>query len=210
MAHRGWAVSGVEPDAAAAAEAAHAAGVPRESIFAGQAEDAEFADGSFDLITLTHVIEHLHDPLLVLRKARRWIAPGGRLVIWCPNIGSFESRLFGRLWFGLDVPRHLYHFTPATISRLLEQAGFSVERITAEDNASTFAMSVRNVRTREHLSGSARGLLLHGLEPLVGLLVALGDKPSMMVTVSPGQESAELRRSAIADPTRPASTHSNG
>lgn len=191
MARLGWEVRGVEPDERAAAEAALAAGVPAEAILVASAEDAEFADGSFDLVTLAHVIEHLHDPLHVLRKVRRWLTPGGRVMIWCPNIGSLESRVFGRAWFGLEVPRHLYHFTPQTLSALLAKAGFEVTAIAAEEQASTLAGSVRNALSKRRSVGNPRGVLLHGLEPVAGIDLALGDKPTMVVTAAPAPQAQD-------------------
>jgi 2-polyprenyl-3-methyl-5-hydroxy-6-metoxy-1,4-benzoquinol methylase len=179
MVARGWKARGVEPDEAAAVEAARAAGLPSAAITVASAEEANFPDASFDLITLVHVVEHLHNPLAVLRKAHSWLAPGGRLMLWCPNIASLESRIFRGRWAGMDVPRHLYHFTPRTLSAILAAAGFRVSRLAAEEQAFTLATSLLNaVRLRP--TPRSRSILVHAVEPLTGLFLAAGDKPTMV------------------------------
>src|SRR5207245_2811653 len=55
--------------------------------------------------------------------------PGGRLVVSVPNLASLAFHWFGAAWIGLDLPRHLTHFTPRTLARMLERAGFEVERV---------------------------------------------------------------------------------
>jgi SAM-dependent methyltransferase len=86
----------------------------------------EFPIGSFDAVTLWHSLEHLYEPLDTLRHLRRLLVPGGICVIAVPNADSPQAKRDGAAWFGYDVPRHLWHFTPATLTRLLDQAGFHV------------------------------------------------------------------------------------
>jgi SAM-dependent methyltransferase len=74
-------------------------------------------------------LEHVHQPLRVLREARRLLVTGGTLVISVPNIDSLPFRWFGAAWFGLDLPRHLTHFTPPTLRLMLEKAGFRVRSL---------------------------------------------------------------------------------
>ncbi|HEV3235475.1 MAG TPA: class I SAM-dependent methyltransferase [Gemmataceae bacterium] len=83
----------------------------------------------FDLITMWQTLEHLHEPLEALRDAHRLLAPGGELVLSVPNIDSLPFRLFGHAWSGLDLPRHLTHFTPPTLHAMLERAGFISEPV---------------------------------------------------------------------------------
>jgi len=121
MAQAGWQIAGVEPSAAAAASAA--ARFPG-SIIHGTLEEASYPDGSFDLITLWDVVEHLPDPLASLREIRRVLRPGGLLVIQTSRWGCIESRFFGPAWVGLECPRHLSIFSWATLSRALRATGF--------------------------------------------------------------------------------------
>ncbi len=88
--------------------------------------DAGFTEGSFDIITLWHVLEHLDQPLAALAKLAALLAPRGRLVLEVPNISSHEARWLGPQWYNLDAPYHLWHFTPATLRALVSRAGFEV------------------------------------------------------------------------------------
>jgi ubiquinone/menaquinone biosynthesis C-methylase UbiE len=83
----------------------------------------------FDIVTMWHSLEHVHDPLAVLKSAYRLLAPGGRLLVAAPNIDSLPFRYFGPAWYGLDLPRHLTHFTPATLRAVLRCAGFQNRRV---------------------------------------------------------------------------------
>lgn len=87
--------------------------------------DAAAHDGSFDLVTLAHVIEHVQDPVALLRRLRRCLRPGGRLYLETPNAEAAGLSLFGRYWRGLEVPRHLSVPTRFGLQTALEAAGFS-------------------------------------------------------------------------------------
>jgi len=78
----------------------------------------------FDCITLWHSLEHLCDPLSTLRNIRKYLSPTGVLLIAVPNIDGIQAKLFGRRWFHLDVPRHLYHYSKTSLSALLQATGF--------------------------------------------------------------------------------------
>ena len=103
-------------------------------VHAGELLNLQLPDRSFDAITLWHVFEHLRDPFATLREIRRLLADDGQLFLSLPNFESWQAKMFGAAWFHLDPPRHLYHFGPRSLSRLLGQTGFRVEHI------STFSM----------------------------------------------------------------------
>lgn len=87
-------------------------------------QEVKFKDNYFDIIVLWHVLEHLSNPAEVIRETSRILRPQGILVIAVPNFGSFQSRLFGKHWFHLDLPRHLYHFEKSSLENLLTKNGF--------------------------------------------------------------------------------------
>jgi SAM-dependent methyltransferase len=115
----GWQVTGIEVDANAAAKARRFTC----ELHVGDVLTAPFAAGRFDVVTAFHVLEHVPDPVAVIRRMLGWLAPGGLLIIEVPNAGGLGASLFGKAWSGLELPRHLSHFSPATLTRALEQAG---------------------------------------------------------------------------------------
>lgn len=93
----------------------------------GQLAEAGFADASFDVLTMWDIIEHVTDPLGVLRECHRVLADSGTLVISTPDAGSWLAWLLGGRWLGYrSLDEHLYFFSRASISRMLEAAGFEV------------------------------------------------------------------------------------
>ena len=121
----GWDAVGIEFEPGLAAMASDRYGV---EVVVGDAVSAP-VEGPFDVITMWHALEHLPDPLAALERARELLAPGGRLVISVPNNDSWQARLGGDDWLHLDIPRHLYHFTPGSLTRLVERAGGDVVRL---------------------------------------------------------------------------------
>jgi 2-polyprenyl-3-methyl-5-hydroxy-6-metoxy-1,4-benzoquinol methylase len=85
--------------------------------------------GSFDAITMWHSLEHVPAPRDVLRAAAHALRPRGVLGITVPNLASWSFQQFGPHWLGLAVPRHLTHFTPATLCRMVEASGFRILRV---------------------------------------------------------------------------------
>ena len=126
MQQRGWKVTGLDTSEQAVQRIRTELGL---SALVGTLPHAEMGDESFDLITMRHSLEHVHQPLEVLRAAYRLLAPGGQLVVAVPNIDSLPFKWFGRNWRGLDLPRHLTHFTPDTLQLMLARAGFEVGRV---------------------------------------------------------------------------------
>ena len=125
MRDRGWSVTGVETDPVAV-ERAHARGL---DVRQGEVEGAELDDATFDAITMSHVIEHVHDHRRLLERCRGLLKPGGVVVILTPNSSGWGHRHFGRDWLGLDPPRHIHVFNPRNMRRLLASAGLEPTRI---------------------------------------------------------------------------------
>lgn len=121
----GWDAVGLEM-----AETAAAAGRARGfTIETGTLENAPFPAHSFSAVRLWHVFEHLLDPRAVLRRIRMLLIPGGELILGIPNAASLYAQAFGPRWTAWELPRHLYHYTPATIRRLLAEEGFRDIRV---------------------------------------------------------------------------------
>lgn len=185
LARGGWEVWGVEPEEPVARAVAARLGLPEGRLVAAAAEAAELPEGSFDLVTMSHVLEHLHDPRAVLAKVHRWLRPDGRLRIWVPNVASFEAKAFGRLWFGLDLPRHLYHFDPGSLWRLLAETGFRVERVVPQRQGFSLSGSVQHAvaaltgRQAEFRHSRA---LYYATLPVAMSLAALGNHAVLDVT----------------------------
>ncbi len=142
---RGWHVMGTEYGKK-----------PREMTEGQEGIDVRYAalevcglpKNAFDVITLWHVLEHLPNPKETLREIRRILKSGGGIILAVPNFESLQARLTGRHWFHLDVPRHLFHFTPKSLVGLLEQEGFQVEKkrhFSFEYDTFGFAQSVLNL-----------------------------------------------------------------
>lgn len=112
---------GVEPDADARAAAKTINGLDLHSVEASKA----IAPASFDVITLWHVLEHVHELHAQLDQFYQWLKPGGKLIIAVPNIDSADAKRYGANWDALDVPRHIYHFSPDTIKPIVGQHGFT-------------------------------------------------------------------------------------
>lgn len=119
--HLGWETYGVEVSADSAARARSAG----HTVFVGELPDAHHPDEFFDAVTLWDSLEHIHNPLEILREVRRILRPAGKVHIAVPNFGSAYARLFRDVWFMFTAPLHYYHYTAATLSRLLMDAGFA-------------------------------------------------------------------------------------
>lgn len=81
---------------------------------------------TFDIITMWHVFEHNRNPETLLKRFHTLLRPDGLMIVACPNYTSADASYYGPYWAGYDVPRHLWHFTPLTITGLAEKYGFSL------------------------------------------------------------------------------------
>lgn len=125
MRDQGWQVVGIERTTESARPAAQQLRLP---MLVGPL-DAIRSDAAFDLIVLRQVLEHMPDPLSTLCHCARLLRPGGRLIVAVPNLASWQFAFAGGDWIHLDLPRHLAHFTPATLRAALERAGLQLSRL---------------------------------------------------------------------------------
>jgi 2-polyprenyl-3-methyl-5-hydroxy-6-metoxy-1,4-benzoquinol methylase len=149
MHRQGWRVTGVDICEEAVTRARGELGLP---ALAGTLPHPELPEASFDAITMRQSLEHVHAPLEVLQAAHRLLAPGGRLFVAVPNIDSAAFRWCGPAWIGLDLPRHLTHFTPRTLRQMLEAAGFRAGAVRMVRHSSWLRKSAR--RAGQHLRGN--------------------------------------------------------
>ena len=119
---RDWKLYGIEMESSTAQRAREATGA---TVFVGDAVDAPFAPASFDVITAFDLLEHVYDPRQFLAKVLYWLKPGGIFYALTPNIDSWEAKVFGTHWFGLELPRHLSYFSPKSVRYVMNQIGFS-------------------------------------------------------------------------------------
>ena len=139
----GWWVAGADPDAKAV-EAARKRGLHVRQGFIDT-----FADmpASFDVITLSHVIEHVHNPETFTKEVYRLLKPGGIVWIDTPNIDSYGHKRFGRYWRGLEPPRHLVIFNWGALESMLHAEGFrDLRRLTRHDVYGHVALNSRAIR----------------------------------------------------------------
>ena len=116
-----WELYGIEMEESTADKARANTGA---KVFVGDAVLAPYAPNSFDVITCFDVLEHVYSPRQFLTKVKEWLKPGGIYYAMMPNIGSWEARVFGTRWFGLEMPRHLFHFSRRSLRYLLNDLGF--------------------------------------------------------------------------------------
>jgi SAM-dependent methyltransferase len=117
---QGWDLFGIEMSAQSAKKAQAKSGA---SVFVGDILDARFPPAAFDVITCFDVFEHLYEPRKVMEKVAEWLKPGGIFYVLVPNIDAAEARVFKGYWHGLELPRHLFHYSPSSLSFLAVSAG---------------------------------------------------------------------------------------
>jgi 2-polyprenyl-3-methyl-5-hydroxy-6-metoxy-1,4-benzoquinol methylase len=109
--------------------------------------DCKFPDKYFNVVICFHVLEHMPEPIETLEEIRRIIHPNGLLIIAVPNIDGLTSRITRNNWFGIDAPRHLFHFTPDSLERSLNKTGFRIlsqSTLSLEQDIFGFSQSILN------------------------------------------------------------------
>lgn len=141
----GWSTQGIEPDPKAVA-AAQRAGL---DVVEGTLDSCPDL-GLFDVVTASHVIEHVHDPRGFLRQIHDRLRPGGQLWLATPNAGSLGHRMFGKAWRGLEPPRHMTVFSLPALRLLLEQAGFAQIKPRRRGRGSRYILQASRDVARNH------------------------------------------------------------
>lgn len=116
-----WNLYGVEISPIQAKRAEITSGA---QVFVGGILEAPFLASSVDVITGFHVLEHMYQPKAVIGKLWEWLKPEGILYLHVPNIEAVDARMFRSYWYGLELPRHLYHFSTVSLRRLFAPFDF--------------------------------------------------------------------------------------
>lgn len=149
----GWRVLGIDASPAAASRSETESRVP---VIADVFPSEKLSSESFDLITMWQVLEHLDRPRMALRAVRRLLRPSGRLVLTVPNQDSWAAKRFGPAWVGLDLPRHLSHFTNASVIAMLTCEGFHVVHQTTLGHSGWIRHSARRAQRIGEPVGACR------------------------------------------------------
>lgn len=131
LGNNGWSFYGIEMSPESAKKAQEKTGA---KVFVGNILDAQFPAESFDVITCFDVLEHLYEPTKIMAKVAEWLKPGGIFYVLVPNIDSAEGRVFGSYWHGLELPRHLFHYCPASLKFLAESVELKAVSIETRRN----------------------------------------------------------------------------
>lgn len=118
---QGWDVAGIEPSREAASMAKKR-GVPTTIL---PFERAKLTNKKYDVVIFNHTLEHMTNPLTILKKARSILGAGGILFIDVPNFASLSARVSGVSWKYILPNEHLWHFTPSSLFNLLKKCGFA-------------------------------------------------------------------------------------
>ncbi len=131
----------------------------------------DLAERSQDVITMWSTLAHVHQPLTIMQEAYRLLVPGGRIYIEVPNIASWGFHWFASYWHGLDLPRHLIHFSPVTLKTLLEKAQFRILSLKTLAYPSWMRASARSTF---HIAGYPFVTQLLRLNPIAKFIAWLG------------------------------------
>jgi 2-polyprenyl-3-methyl-5-hydroxy-6-metoxy-1,4-benzoquinol methylase len=147
----------------------HESGYPH--VFCERVEDcSSIPEGSLDLVTMFHVIEHVDDPAAVVRQIYGWLSPGGTFALETPNVDSLDARLFQpTYWGGYHIPRHWHLFAPDTIARLLTNNGFEVVATAFQTGHSFWMYSLHHLLRYGHGSHPRAGQWFDPMKSLFGL-----------------------------------------
>src|ERR1700739_1415382 len=118
----GWKVQGIEPSPDARAFASQQYGLTVHEVNKWD----QFSDAAFDVVSAWHVLEHVYQLEETAKQVKRILSPDGTFVVALPNCSSADAEFYKQFWAAYDVPRHIWHFTPADVKRFFEKQGFTL------------------------------------------------------------------------------------
>ncbi len=173
MQELGWEVQGIDigPEAVVMAKDKGL------KVIRGELSNQHFPDDHFDAVVMSHVIEHVLNPIDLMRECHRILKPGGKLVLITPNSKGWGHFLYAEAWFHLDPPRHVQIFSPSTLHSLAQEGDFTTRRVftTVRNANGAFLASWSIYRSGEYNMGSLqpwnRRLLARGMQFIEWLLL---------------------------------------
>ncbi len=118
----------------------------------------------FDVITLSHVIEHLYDPIETLKACYKLLKPGGMIWLETPNILSYGHEVYGKNWRGLETPRHLILFNYNSLKHALDKAGFEKVSVKKRPSAINSMFNQSEIDNKNHFLFGAKVVFFQCLE----------------------------------------------
>jgi SAM-dependent methyltransferase len=168
MKEKEWRVTGLEPDAAT-----------REKAFQNYRIDLQAIDtiytlpeNEFEVISMWHVLEHVHELKPYLNQCFKSLKQNGRLIIAVPNYTSFDARFYKKYWAAYDLPRHLYHFSPTSMTILLESMGFEIVQIIPMWYDSFYV----SLLSEKYKNSGKIGMIIAGVIGCLSNLIALSNR----------------------------------
>lgn len=154
----GWDMLGVDISADVANYSRLTFGVKTK---VGDVSSLRFSKNSFDLVSMISVLEHVYDPRKTLSTVHRLLKKSGYLIIFIPNVNGLGRYIFSKNWVHLQPARHLYLFSPDTVTQLLNKTGFEVEKIdhwSWEHNFYSIYQSLRMMHSKKLQAKSGGGI----------------------------------------------------
>jgi 2-polyprenyl-3-methyl-5-hydroxy-6-metoxy-1,4-benzoquinol methylase len=181
MAHQGWHVTGLDMSDTTVQRVRSELNLP---VLAGTLPHPDLQPESFDVVTMWQSLEHVHEPLEALREAHRLLVPDGKLIVAVPNIDSLPFEWFGAEWFGLDLPRHLAHFSPWTLTLILQRAGFQVGPIRMLRHSKWLRASAQQAARRPRVPAWKRWLCSKALARVAACYSGLIQQTDCMLAIA--------------------------
>lgn len=138
MRNLGWEVKGVELNKKAFNECIN----HKLNVFNCTLEDTKFEDNFFDVIYMSHLVEHLANPQEIFEIVNRILKPNGLLYIKTPNRNSLGRKIFGKYWYANDIPRHLFLFSKKSLVNVFKKLNMNLEYYTQDTTPKIFLNSV--------------------------------------------------------------------
>jgi len=179
--NKGMSVLGIEPDNNAAQRA-----IKRGlEVLPLSFEEAypHIKNQKFDVIFMSHVFEHIQNPKTVMKLLASLLSDNGKIIIVVPNINSFNHKLFGKNWMSLDVPRHYFHYSPASLEYMANISDLSVDKTRFVSGPTSFLNSIRYRLNVKNFKIHNKYLLKTIVLPIVVVLNALkkGDEIAVLM-----------------------------